>query len=370
MTGAAAASSALVAEPFLHVTPERIENPLTGRTLARGDTGEAALRRILTDGRVEALDAATREELTAAGWLVRQQADRDPARRFRLRIVSLETHTRCNQACYFCPVSIAPREALSMPDALFDRIVLQLRAFRETLDAVFLSSYNEPTIDPRFVAQVERLIGEGLPVALNTNGTGLTPDRVDRLGRAGTLRLLSVNLSTLDRERYTRERGHDHLASVLRNLDYAGARAVASEMIVAVLGTGDETHHRDFEAIHARFAGSRFDVRFHEVMDRAGYLPIGLTGPSAATSGERPALRGCDNLGSRPLQHLHVTPDGLCVFCCEDYDERYVAGDLRTETIVEVLQGDALARLRRWSYGLDAAPDDFICRRCTFALTR
>ena len=29
-----------------------------------------------------------------------------------------------------------------------------------------------------------------------------------------------------------------------------------------------------------------------------------------------------------------------------------------------------MARLRRWVYGLEEAPQDFICRGCTFALTR
>ncbi|HEV7519322.1 MAG TPA: SPASM domain-containing protein, partial [Thermoanaerobaculia bacterium] len=81
-------------------------------------------------------------------------------------------------------------------------------------------------------------------------------------------------------------------------------------------------------------------------------------------------LCGCDNVGSRPLQHLHITPRGLCVLCCEDYDEKYVVGDLAQQSVDEVLRGPELARMRRWVYGLEEAPRDFICRGCTFALTR
>ncbi|MDP9360967.1 MAG: hypothetical protein M3P29_05890, partial [Acidobacteriota bacterium] len=61
----------------------------------------------------------------------------------------------------------------------------------------------------------------------------------------------------------------------------------------------------------------------HIVMDRAGWLDIGLKPHAKKTQ-----LAGCDNLGSRPLQHLHITPRGQCVLCCEDYDERYIVGDL------------------------------------------
>jgi radical SAM protein with 4Fe4S-binding SPASM domain len=81
-------------------------------------------------------------------------------------------------------------------------------------------------------------------------------------------------------------------------------------------------------------------------------------------------LGGCDNIGSRPLQHLHITPHGKCVLCCEDYDERYVAGDLTNSTIADVLRGTELARYRRWTYGIEEAPDDFICRNCVFARAR
>ena len=72
--------------------------------------------------------------------------------------------------------------------------------------------------------------------------------------------------------------------------------------------------------------------------------------------------------GSRPLEHLHITAAGRVVFCCEDYDEVHTVGDLTTQTVDEVLSGDEMAKLRRWAYGVDDAPDDFICRNCLFAL--
>jgi hypothetical protein len=36
--------------------------------------------------------------------------------------------------------------------------------------------------------------------------------------------------------------------------------------------------------------------------------------------------------------------------------------------VAEVLGGDAMARLRRWAYGAEEAPEDFLCRRCEFAV--
>jgi hypothetical protein len=350
--------------PFLHAGEDRFYNPLTDRTLLRGEAGYESLRGLY--GGAVALDRLAPEErarLAADGWLM--PGDVEPAREFRLKYVSLEAHTVCNQSCYFCPVSIAPREDYFMPTELYERIVGELAAFRDTIEAVFMINYNEPTVDRRFVDQVRAIRGAGLPPAVLTNGSGLTPDRVDALVAMGGLRFLSINLSTLDRERYRKERGGDHLNVVLRNLDYVKDKPVAEQMDMVVLGTGNADHKRDFEEIRERFAGSRFEVKYFEVMDRAGYLQIGHR-PAAPNQ----RLCGCENVGSRPLQHLHITPRAQAVLCCEDYDAKYVVGDLARESVLDVLTGNALATMRRWVYGLEEAPRDFLCRGCTFALTR
>jgi hypothetical protein len=337
--------------PFLHIDEDRIYNPLTDRALTPSDPEFAALHGFIGGGPAS-------NALERAGWIVRD----DVTRNYRLKIVSLELMTACNQKCYFCPVSIAPREDAVMSEELLGRIVDQLSDFRGTVEAVFLQSYNEPTLDRRFVEHCKTLFAADLPVAVLTNGTGLTPSRIDALVKSGPLRYISVNISTLDHQQYRHDRGEDHVDMVLRNLDYAKTRRLAEEMNIVVLGTGNEQHSRDFEAIRDRFAGSRFNVEQHIVMDRAGWLDIGLK-----PSEPKRELRGCDNVGSRPLQHLHITPKGKCVLCCEDYDERYVVGDLTTSTIDEVLRGDEVARLRRWIYGLEEAPENFICRNCVYA---
>ena len=343
----------LKTNPFLHIDAERIYDPLTDRALVPGDGGYERFRAFQTSG-------AADEMLEREGWVLRN--GNDLSRRHHLKIVSLETLTTCNQKCYFCPVSIAPRADYAMPDELFARIVEELKTFRPTLESVFLQSYNEPTLDRRFLDQIRTLTANDLPVAVLSNGSGFTPAKTDAILEMGSLRYLCINLSTLDRERYEKDRGADHLPAVLRNLDYMKDTHVAQQMNIVVLGTGDAVHDADFAAIEQRFAGSRFLVERHVVMDRAGWLDVGLK----AADRMRP-LAGCDNVGSRPLQHLHITPYGKCVLCCEDYDEKYVVGDLTASSIAEVLAGDEIAKLRRWVYGMEEAPEDFMCRDCVFA---
>jgi Radical SAM superfamily/Iron-sulfur cluster-binding domain len=345
----------LIANPYLHYASDRIYNPLNDRALTSADGAWAAMRQFLDGGPAD--EALVREE-----WIV--DRDRDLSARSLLKIVSLETMTTCNQKCYFCPVSIAPREDESMSEAMFASIVDQLTAYRPTLEGVFLQSYNEPTLDRRFVDHCRALFDAGLPVAVLSNASGLTPAKAEALMSAGTLRYLCINLSTLDRERYKQDRGEDHLNLVLRNLDHIRDKAIAEQMRIVVLGEMNDAHRADYAAIGERFAGSRFEIEMARIQDRAGWLDVGVK-----TMPKR-KLAGCDLLGSRPIQHLHITPRGACVLCCQDYDENYVVGDLATSSVAEVLAGEEMAKMRRWTYGVDEAPDDFICRTCVWAIER
>ena len=345
-----------IVNPYLHFEGARVYNPLKDRALVPGEAGWTAFE-AFRDG------AAAAEELIRDGFVVPARADL--SRDYHLKIVSLETVTTCNQKCYFCPVSVAPREDEEMPTELFERIVGELTGFRPTLDAVFLQSYNEPTIDRRFVDHCLTLFRAGLPVAVLSNGSGLTPAKIDRLAAGGTLRYLCINLSTLDAERYRRDRGEDHVAVVTRNLEHLRKVPVAQQTRVIVLGGGDDEHRRDFEEIRDRYADS-FEVEQHLTVDRGGWhLEVGK--PAEPRPGR---LAGCELIGSRPIQHLHITASANCILCCQDYDENYVVGNLKNESVREVLGGEQMARMRRMAYGVEDAPDDFICRSCAFAIVR
>jgi MoaA/NifB/PqqE/SkfB family radical SAM enzyme len=348
--------------PFLEWDPKRILNPQTNVSVLEGQPEWEALQALRSGAGSTPLEGALLQSLASGGWLV--GANEDLSSKYLLRFVSLETATKCNQKCYFCPVSVDPREDEEMSEAMFDSILGQLAAHRSTIEGVFLQSYNEPTVERRFVQHCHKLMDAKFPVAVLTNASGLSPKRVDEILTKGPLRYLGVNISTLDRQRYLADRGADHLDVVLKNLDYIASRPLAEEMVLVVLGKDDATHDFDHASILERFAGTPFKIQRFSVMDRAGYLDLGLS-----TDLRTRRLAGCDNMGSRPIQHLHITPSGNCVLCCQDYDEAYVVGNLHRESIHEVLSGPEMSKFRRMAYGIEKAPDNFICNNCIFAKT-
>ena len=345
--------------PYLHNRGRVLYNPLTGVSIRKDGEAYRALARIEKGLPVEA-EAAAVAHLRAARFLI-DDLDAE-TRRSHLLFLSLETCTTCNHRCPFCPVSVDPREREVMTQELFESIVDQVIAAAGKDVVVFLSNYNEPTIDPLFEERCRALFARGLAVSVLTNASHFTPERARRLEEAGRFRYVGINLPTLDPERYLKMHGTRDLARVLANVDAMRARTLAEETAIVVLGDEDEAHRQDVAEIRARFEPLGWEVKPFRIRSR----------PSSGTFVPEPpakkALRGCELMGSRPFEHLHVTATARAVLCCQDYYERLVIGDLKRQTVAEVLGGDTMARLRRWTYGVEEAPDDFLCRRCEFAL--
>ncbi len=122
--------------------------------------------------------------------LDRVKAIEAPLRRYVLpdqfHRVEIETNSRCNRSCHYCPVAFDPRPGQEMPEALFFSVLDQLAAqgFRGRLSPHF---FGEPLLDPR----LPRLMAEArrrLPrarIVIYTNGDALTPQNARALLAAG-----------------------------------------------------------------------------------------------------------------------------------------------------------------------------------------
>src|SRR5207244_10832421 len=106
-----------------------------------------------------------------------------------------------------CQAAGDPREGEVMSQELFERIADEVLEVGGCDVVVFLSNYNEPTIDPLFEERCLALFARGLPVSLLTNASHFGPDRAGRLSSAGRFRYIGINLPTLDPSRYEKMHG-------------------------------------------------------------------------------------------------------------------------------------------------------------------
>lgn len=128
---------------------------------------------------------------TALALLDRLKGAEAPLRRWvlpdRFHRVEVETSSRCNRGCHYCPVAVAPRPDHLMDVALFEDILDQLAAmrFRGRFSPHF---YGEPLLDPRLpdlLGRVRRKLPDAR-IVVYTNGDALTPRAARALLDAGT----------------------------------------------------------------------------------------------------------------------------------------------------------------------------------------
>jgi radical SAM protein with 4Fe4S-binding SPASM domain len=278
-----------------------------------------------------------------------------------LKYVQIETTTFCSHRCTFCPVSTAERPPETMAMDTLDRILDGLRG--RPVERVYINGFNEPTRDPHLAERVRRIRAAGnFEIFLNTNGSGLRPELIDELIAAGVNSVV-VNLSTVDEAEFRATRGAHGIARILGHLDclFEKGKAAGVAVEILVLGNLDQAHCDTVLAVEKRFARHSPAIVICPIKEYAG-------DPRRRSGVHNRSLRGCGQQ-DRPNRWLHFTANGEAIFCCHDYRSEYVIGDVQAQDVESILRGEELARFRRWTEGVEVAPDDFLCRRCPAAIT-
>jgi hypothetical protein len=289
-------------------------------------------------------------ELVSRRWL------QDPAELcvdYWLRSGQIEITAHCNWGCSYCPVAKDPKPREVMPLALFSEIVEKL-SVHDTVEYVTFHFFNEPTLDPLFNKRICILRDHGLKLSLYSNASALTPQKIDLLVESGVIYNLMVNLPTLDEDEFTDMTGSRTYRQALRGLEYA-INTQAFPVALSVNGSGAK-RDRNVAELKERYECRGVQVNSWLTSDRAGALD-GLYSQDVYVEGP---LRGC----SWPLNHGYFSVRGNMFACCNDYYQREVFGHISEGSVHDIMTSPAAIALRRRVFGVEQAPDDFLCRRC------
>ena len=249
------------------------------------------------------------------------------------RLVAIETTSRCNASCNFCPYSAKTTEKRAMDQALFEKIIEDCRAFPLAKIEPLLNG--EPFVDPRIVermAHIRRRLPRSI-LHLVTNGNAMLPRRTDEVADMGGVDRLIVSLNTLDAATYREVMDLD-LARTLDNLRYlldpARRRRVARRIYVRMVRRPDSTLAEQDEFLaFCRAHGARPMIvgQHNYAGDVASLMPV-------------PAYP------CQMLDRVDILHDGRVALCCSDAEGKYSWGDVRTQSVLEVFRGEAATRYR------------------------
>jgi len=226
--------------------------------------------------------------------------------------VEIETTSACNRNCAYCPVSINRRPAKLMEEALFKKIVGDLRAinYKRTL---FFCFYSEPLLDKRLFAFLQHAREQlpGATLEIYTNGDLLDFEKFSRLVDAGAD---YIKVSRHDRE---------PAPEFLKMLEAVKGSRYAKNLVV---------FERDEE---------------QELSNRGGAVYVKHHGK----------INYCN------FKRLTIDVDGNVILCCMDYYSTHRFGNAATQNLMDIWNDKAYRDVRR-RYWSGLWPYE-ICRVCS-----
>ena len=224
------------------------------------------------------------------------------------RLVSIETFSKCNAACEFCPYPSLERIGARLPTETVLRIIDELATFDPMPRQLNFSRVNEPFLDNRLLDFMDYAAEKLRPtnLVLFTNGQPLTDKTVDRLNAVPTFKKLTVSFNEHLKKRYERVMKISYPLT-RRRLDSLHRRAEAGELrFQVVLSRVGSSTQADFDYLDWC---ARYYPRF-AVQSYARFAWLGTEDEKVRVP--TPEI-GCNQWFS-----LNILADGRDAFCSND----------------------------------------------------
>ena len=239
------------------------------------------------------------------------------------KIVNIETINRCNGRCAFCPANVKAekRELKRMDESVFRSIVDQLYELNWK-GQIFLNVNNEPLLDDnifQYARYVKERLGENVSLAMFTNGTMLTIEKLERL--APYLNILIINNYS---QKYSLNENNKKIYHYVKK------------------------NHKKFDNLHITI-----NRRYSEeiLATRAGNAP-----------NKKKKNNNVNTPCIYPYVDLTIFPDGKVGLCCNDCFEVTDYGNVINQSLVEIWLGDRFATVRKQ---LEKGRQNFeFCKEC------
>ena len=245
--------------------------------------------------------------------------------------VRIETSTFCNAHCTICPREKLTRKITTMPHEHFYDLAMQAWDLGAT--SIALLGYGEPLMDGGIQQKIGCVTALGMDSFITSNGSLLTDRRAKQLLDAGLKKIrFSVHGTDTNYERVHRKlkwrQVYDNIVNflALNDIDYNHQCTVA----VSVIPMHNECIYY-FRHIWENKVDELEIWRPHNWTDGRTYR------------GTVRKKKSCGRPFSGPVQ---IQVDGKMIVCCFDFNGLIEVGDTYTNTIEEILQGDAFNIVR------------------------
>lgn len=244
----------------------------------------------------------------------------------RPEFVAIETTSKCNLACPMCPHQAMHREKKDMPLSLFERVVSQLVQFNFPL--TWLHHYGEPLLNSNLQTMLEILKGTQLSgYGIATNAVLLDAKVSEMFSKYDIVLLVAVDAE--DANAYMELRGANLYSVVVENVKQLIRITQGSRVKIQIQGMMTPQATEDTKNKIVEMFGQHSNVSY--------LWKMFCNHKNAKISSSKCVdVTKC----TQPQKVFVVSSLGMCSVCCFDYDILQPIGDVNTETIAEIWNGN------------------------------
>jgi len=265
----------------------------------------------------------------------------------------IDTTNACNFKCEFCPTS--DRELLKsvgrpigyMPYELFCKIIDDCKEFDRPIRRIDFGKDGEPLLNKRFPDMVRYAKQSGVTqmVGVATNASFLTHEMADSLVDAG-LDLIKISVEAVSNEGYAKiAKVKFDYEQLIERVTYLFNNRKNTKVYAKIIDYGLPQADKD-----------KFFDDFNDISD---YITIDtVTGWSVVsakdwTLGTNPSTYldlpsfNMKEVCPYPFYTVAINFDGRVSICCVDWSLATLVGDLRTESLKELWEGERMYEFRK-----------------------
>jgi radical SAM protein with 4Fe4S-binding SPASM domain len=261
------------------------------------------------------------------------------------RYIDLELTNKCNFRCLMCPTGVATitRRKGAMNDDVYRNILEQIAPYKTP---VRFSRWGEPLLHPKLIEYIIDLKSLGSIVHINTNGSLLNVEMIDRLLEAN-LDSIKFSFQGVDKRSYGEMRNIDFFDELLNKVKLLYAkRGNKSTPFIHVSTT--ITYETADQA-----TSFKESIRNHVDLVTVGRTVLEHINPEKTnlSNDEKSMLWHLKSKESVVKKHpecpevfdkLSINWDGTVSACCSDYDNKMLIGDLNSNSLKEIWMSEKM----------------------------
>lgn len=284
----------------------------------------------------------------------------------KIKYAQIDPFGWCNAKCWFCPVKYQPlplEGRTMMPVDLLEKIFDNLSYEREldqivskNLNHFYTAHYNEVLLYKHLGSMFELARKYKFQTMVLSNGTTLTPEKTDLIAEyPDVVKAICLNIPAFDSDTWSERAGFpkEKFDQLVDNVQFAKTKLNKlvdnKSFMIQVNGLDNDSFKYgivkgpDFDQLginvntelgdqtlkaQTLFPGVHV-IKQNNLVDRSGLISHIIVHKKHNKS----KVVGCNNMGDRSLNWLHVNASGKAFLCCNDYNYDYQFGDFVVENL-------------------------------------